>query len=60
MLPLSTQLLWLFILAIPVACIAWTVTHEDVLREPREYCTFGLLIFFARVDVSITCLWPRT
>ncbi|MDR3681335.1 MAG: hypothetical protein P4L41_15320 [Flavipsychrobacter sp.] len=32
------QLLWLFILAIPIACIAWTVTHEEVFREPREYC----------------------
>jgi hypothetical protein len=21
-----------------VACIAWTVTHEEVFREPREYC----------------------
>jgi hypothetical protein len=31
-------LYWLFILAIPVACIAWTVTHEEVFREPREYC----------------------
>ena len=28
----------LFILAIPVACIAWTVTHEEIFREPREYC----------------------
>lgn len=27
----------LFILAIPVACIAWTVTHEEVFREPREW-----------------------
>lgn len=35
---LSTQVAWLFILAIPIACIAWTVTHEEVLREPREYC----------------------
>ena len=25
-------------LAIPVACVAWTVTHEEVFREPREYC----------------------
>src|SRR6267154_2375889 len=25
-------------LAIPVACIAWTVTHEEVFREPRNYC----------------------
>jgi hypothetical protein len=32
------QLLCLFILAIPIACIAWTVTHEEVFREPREYC----------------------
>lgn len=35
---LGTQLIWLFTLAIPIACIAWTVTHEEVFREPREYC----------------------
>jgi hypothetical protein len=35
---LITQIAWLFILAIPVACIAWTVTHEEIFREPREYC----------------------
>jgi len=28
----------LFILAIPVASVAWTVTHEEVFREPREWC----------------------
>ena len=28
----------LLLLAIPVACIAWTVTHEEIFREPREYC----------------------
>lgn len=33
-----SQIQWLFTLAIPVACIAWTVTHEEVFREPREYC----------------------
>lgn len=32
------QIVWLFILALPVACIAWTVTHEEVFREPREFC----------------------
>ena len=32
------QLFWLFILALPVACVAWTVTHEEVFREPREFC----------------------
>jgi hypothetical protein len=36
--PIMLQLGWLLILAIPVACIAWTVTHEEVLREPRNYC----------------------
>ncbi len=35
---LATQIIWLFVLAIPIACIAWTVTHEEVFREPREYC----------------------
>jgi len=36
--PLLTQTAWLFLLALPIACIAWTVTHEEVFREPREYC----------------------
>lgn len=35
---LSQQVAHLFLLAIPIACIAWTVTHEEVFREPREYC----------------------
>jgi hypothetical protein len=36
--PLSEQITRLFILALPIACIAWTVTHEEVFREPRKYC----------------------
>ncbi len=35
---LSLQVAWLFLLAIPIACIAWTVTHEEVFKEPREFC----------------------
>jgi hypothetical protein len=35
---LSSQIVALFLLAIPIACIAWTVTHEEVFREPREFC----------------------
>ncbi|HTE32785.1 MAG TPA: hypothetical protein VK666_20530 [Chryseolinea sp.] len=35
---IQTQVVWLFLLAIPIACIAWTVTHEEVFREPREFC----------------------
>jgi hypothetical protein len=28
----------LFVLAIPIASIAWTATHEELLREPRDWC----------------------
>ncbi len=35
---LSLQITYLFILAIPIACISWTVTHEEIFKEPREYC----------------------
>ena len=35
---LRLQIVWLLVLAIPIACISWTVTHEEVFREPREYC----------------------
>jgi hypothetical protein len=35
---LSVQIISLFVLAIPIACIAWTITHEEVFREARHYC----------------------
>lgn len=35
---LTEQITWLFLLAMPVACIAWTVAHEEVFKEPREFC----------------------
>jgi hypothetical protein len=35
---IGVQIIWLFVLAIPIASVAWTVTHEEVFREPREYC----------------------
>jgi hypothetical protein len=34
----SHQLVFLLVLAIPIASIAWTVTHEEVFREPRDWC----------------------
>ena len=34
----SEQIQNLFLLALPIACIAWTVTHEEVFREPRDFC----------------------
>lgn len=38
MTPLPEGLLVLFVLAMPVAAIVWAVTHEDIFKEPREYC----------------------
>lgn len=35
---LSHQIVFLLVLAIPVACVSWTVTHEEIFREPREWC----------------------
>lgn len=35
---LGQQVSILFLLAIPIACIAWTLTHEAIFREPREFC----------------------
>ncbi len=35
---INNQVFALFLLAIPIACAAWTVTHEEIFKEPREYC----------------------
>ena len=36
---IGRQVLLLFVFAIPVACVSWTVTHEEVFREVREWFT---------------------
>ena len=38
MMSLGEQFAHLLLLALPIACIAWTVTHEEVFREPRDFC----------------------
>ena len=35
---IQLQIIWLFVLAIPIACVAWTVTHEEIFSEPRNWC----------------------
>jgi len=56
---LGEQLFWLFILAIPISCVAWTVTHEEVFREPREYCVDrsrnGKTIYVRKFFYLFTC-----
>lgn len=53
------QLLWLFLLAIPVACISWTVTHEEVFREARQFFVFksqrGRTFFTRKFFYLLTC-----
>jgi hypothetical protein len=36
--PQAGQILILFVLAMPVACISWTITHEEIFREVHEFC----------------------
>jgi hypothetical protein len=36
---ISLQIAWLFLLAMPIACASWTVTHEEIFKEPRDYCS---------------------
>ena len=41
MTPITGQsLIQLFVLALPVAAISWTVTHEDLFREIHDYCLY--------------------
>ena len=47
----NAEISTLFVLSIPIACIAWTVTHEEVFREPREYCV--------RCSQDRKSLWAR-
>src|SRR3954468_63514 len=35
---LTAQIVWLLLLALPIASVSWTITHEEVFREPREFC----------------------
>ena len=35
---IGTQIFWLVILSMVVACIAWTITQEEIFGEWREYC----------------------
>ena len=32
------QIISLFILAIPISSVTWTITHEEVVKEFRDFC----------------------
>jgi hypothetical protein len=56
---ITIQIIWLFILAIPIACISWSVTHEEIFREPREWCvkcsTTARSLFIRKAFYLFTC-----
>jgi hypothetical protein len=58
-LSLQMQLAWLFILPLAIASVSWTVTHEDVFRELREYCEersrSGRTVFARKFFYMATC-----
>lgn len=35
---IAEQIFWIFILGLVAGSIAWTVTQEEIFREPREFC----------------------
>jgi hypothetical protein len=58
--PVLTQLVWLFVLAMPVACVSWTLTKEEIVREPRavliaEKSNPDNGILFRKVCYLLTC-----
>jgi hypothetical protein len=38
MMGIVEQIFWVIILGITASSIAWTVTQEEIFREPREFC----------------------
>ncbi|MFB9075947.1 hypothetical protein ACFFLS_13520 [Flavobacterium procerum] len=56
---ITTQIIWLFVLAVPIACISWTVTHEEIFREPHEWCVkrskFDKLLISRKFFYLFTC-----
>jgi hypothetical protein len=35
---LGVQIVELLLIALPIASISWTITHEEIFREPRQVC----------------------
>jgi hypothetical protein len=56
---LTEQIIWLFVLAIPIACISWTVTHEEIFLEVREFAIrkkkYAKSLFIRKLFYPLTC-----
>ena len=53
------SIVYLFLLAIPIACISWTVTHEEIFKEFRNFFTRksirGKTLFVRKLSYMLTC-----
>jgi hypothetical protein len=60
-LSLGQQVLTLAILAIPISSIAWTITHEEIFRETRDWCLLNSktcrTIYERKFFYLFTCGW---
>ena len=36
---IAEQIFWILILGLVAGSISWTITQEEIFREPRDYCT---------------------
>ena len=56
---LTEQIIWLFVLAIPIACISWTVTHEEIFLEVREFAIkkkkYAKSLFVRKLWYPVSC-----
>ena len=56
---IDLQIIWLFVLALPISSISWAVTHEEVFREAREYLVLrsrnGKTLFERKFFYLFTC-----
>lgn len=56
---LLDQIIWLLVLAIPIACISWTVTHEEIFIEVREFSIrkkkYAKSLFIRKLFYPVSC-----
>ena len=56
---LLDQIVWLLVLAIPIACISWTVTHEEIFIEVREFSIrkkkYAKSLFIRKLFYPVSC-----
>ena len=59
MMDVTTELRDLFLLPLAIACISWTITHEQIFKEPRDFCVrkskYSKKVFARKFFYVFTC-----